>query len=129
MKKIQILIFPITILLLFFLLEKKDVSTFYLNFDEAKNTSIQENKPLLVIFDKESRGDISSVRNIKGYVVCFLDYEENKEIIEEYKIKKIPSYLIIDNKKNVVYKEEGYKNKNKLFEWLAQIKEKIKSNQ
>lgn len=128
MKKIQILIFPITILLLIFLLDKKDINDLYLDLEEAKQVSSSENKPLLVIIDNKSMGEVNSIKNIKGYIVCFLDYEKDKKIIEEYKIKKIPSYIIIDNKTNVVYKEEGYRNKNKLIEWLVQIKEKIKSN-
>jgi len=128
MKKIQVLIFPITIILLMFLIENKNTGTLYLDFCEAKNTSLIEKKPLLIIFDNKSKQEISTIKNIKDYVVCFLDYEENKKIIEEYKINKIPSYVIIDNITNSVYKEEGYKNKNKLIEWLFQIKQKIKSD-
>lgn len=128
MKKIQKLIFPLTILLLLLLINRniENNNTFFIDIKEAKQTSLLEDKPLLIIFDQSISDEVKQISNIKDYVICLLEYEKNRSIFEEYQIKKIPSYVVVDNRTNVIYKEEGRKNKKFLLEWLKSTNNKIR---
>lgn len=123
MKKIQNIIFPITILFLIILIDNNKNNNIFIDIKEAKNASIKEDRPLLIVFDQDY-SEKANLKYIKTYVICVLDCVKDKEIFEEYKIKKIPSYIVIDNKTNVIYKEEGSKSKKGLSEWLLKIKNK-----
>lgn len=105
--------------------KKHSNSTFFINYEEAKIYSVEKEKPLFICFNSSlSSQKISDFKKIKeDYVVCILDVERDKDIFKKYNITKIPSYIVVDNKNKIICKEEGYKEKNMLFEWLSKLRE------
>ena len=55
---------------------------------------------------------------MKEYVVCSLDYKSNQEVIKKYKIKKLPTYILIDKDENVIKEGYGYQNRRVFLNWL-----------
>lgn len=103
---------------------KKYSKDFFINLEEAKKYSVEKDKPLFICFNSTlSDQNISDFKKIKdNYIICILDLEKDKEEFKKYNITKIPSYIVIDNKNKMICKEEGYKEKNKLFEWLYKLR-------
>lgn len=121
------MIFSIILLIIVFIIHNKKYNsgTFFINYEEAKIYSIEKNKPLFICFNSSlSNQKISDFKKIKeDYVVCILDLESDKDIFKKYNITKIPSYMVVDNKNKIICKEEGYREKNMLFEWLSKLRE------
>jgi thioredoxin-related protein len=105
--------------------QKNNNSTFFINYEEAKIYSAQKDKPLFICFNSSlSNQKISDFKKIKeDYIVCILDLEKDKDVFEKYNITKIPSYIVLDRKNKTICKEEGYKDKKILFDWLSKLRE------
>jgi thioredoxin 1 len=82
-------------------------------------------KDLLIIFGADYcvycnilKNDINTNLNIvEDKIVCFVDFDQNKDIVKEYRVRIIPDYMLYRN--NIEIKRKtGYKNKEKFQEWL-----------
>ena len=56
---------------------------------------------------------------MKDYIVCSLDYKSNQEIIKKYKIKKLPTYILIDKDENIIKEGYGYQSRKFFINWLS----------
>lgn len=54
---------------------------------------------------------------IKKYEVIFIDYDKDKEIVEGYRVKSIPAFIIYNNGKEQK-RLNGYKNSKQLNSFL-----------
>lgn len=82
-------------------------------------------KDLLIIFGADwcvycniLKNDIDTNLNIvEDKIVCFVDFDKNKDMVKEYRVKTIPNYILYRD--NIEIKRKvGYKNKEKFQEWL-----------
>jgi thiol-disulfide isomerase/thioredoxin len=96
---------------------------FYDEYDKAKKISIDYNKKLVLVFGadwcpycKDLKKDINKIQEFKKYIVCFINTDNNKSLVQEYKIKSLPTSIIISNNTEEARKS-GYKY-NDYCEWL-----------
>jgi thiol-disulfide isomerase/thioredoxin len=84
--------------------ETKEITEtiFYDEYEKAKKISIESNKKLILIFGadwcpycKELKKNVSQISNFKYYIVCFINSDKNKNIVSDYKIKSLPTSIII----------------------------------
>jgi thiol-disulfide isomerase/thioredoxin len=54
---------------------------------------------------------------LDDYIVYYIDYDKNPELIKEYKVKKIPDYLIIEDKIEIK-RNIGYFGFDMFKKWL-----------
>lgn len=82
-------------------------------------------KDLLIIFGADwcvycniLKNDIHTNLNIvEDKIICFVNFDLRKDMVKEYKVRTIPDYMLYRD--NIEIKRKvGYKNKNKLQEWL-----------
>lgn len=98
---------------------------FYDEYEEAKKVSIAFNKKLLIIFGadwcpycKDLKKDVSRIENFTYYIVCFINTDKNKDIVSEFKIKSLPTSIIVD-KENEEVRKTGYKYRD-YEKWLEE---------
>lgn len=95
--------------------------------DISLKTASEKNKSLIIIFGadwcgycKSLKKDTASIIDKEKYEICFLniDNQESKELLEHYKIKIVPTSIMVDPKLNKEVKRiEGYV-KNNYLNWL-----------
>lgn len=98
---------------------------YYNDYDKCKNLAELYNKKLLLVFTAEwcqycteLKKDIDYIDSFKNYIVCIIDIDRNKNLIDKYRIKGLPTSLILDKKNNELSRKTGYKIKE-YNEWLA----------
>lgn len=90
---------------------------FYDEYDKAKELSVAYNKKLILVFGadwcpycKDLKRDVKQIKGFSKYIVCFIDTDKNKEIVQKNKIRSLPTSLILDSKGNELGRKTGYKN-------------------
>ena len=132
---------PILCLLMILVLNKESVKVNHipdlpiieekiiLTYQDALESSRNNNKYILLLVDskwcgycakfkKEVLSEEEVKNKMKEYVVCSLDYKSNQEVIKKYKIKKLPTYILIDKDENVIKEGYGYQNRRVFLNWL-----------
>lgn len=96
---------------------------FFNEYDQAKKISKEYNKKLILIFGaewcpycKDLKKDIDKIKELKEYIICFINIENNKNLIKEYDIKSLPTSIILSNNKQETRKT-GYKYED-YCKWL-----------
>jgi thioredoxin 1 len=82
-------------------------------------------KDLLIIFGASwcvycniLKNDINTNLNmVEDKIVCFVDFDQNKDMVKEYRVRTIPDYMLYRDSIEIKRKV-GYKNKEKFQEWL-----------
>lgn len=99
----------------------------YLDLKQAKIAAKELGKDILVIFETEwcttckmfkKESIFDNEENIDNYILCFLDIEKDKEVAQQYMVKSLPYYLVVDSEGNVIKKGSGYKSKTTFLKWL-----------
>lgn len=65
--------------------------------------------------DLKNNNNLSST--VKNYSIIDIDYDKDKDIIEGYNIKILPTFIIFQDGKEIK-RQTGYKDPNKLLEFL-----------
>lgn len=86
-------------------------------------------KDVLVIFTadwcqycQKLKNDINRNPSIvEDKIICYIDKDNNKDLIKEYKVKSIPDYLILRDNIEIA-RQVGYYGKDELVEWLKNVK-------
>jgi thioredoxin 1 len=117
---------------------QKPSNTVYLNqdkkvfddYEEAIEYSKENNKKILVFFTaewcgwckemKEKTIKDSEVENaiFQDKVICYIDMDKNIQLKNKFKINKIPAYLILNEKQEILEKSFGFKTKKEFLEWI-----------
>jgi thioredoxin-related protein len=135
-------IFPLLAIILMILIQQKQlyinhnniinenkniISETYLNLEEAKSAASKLNKDILIIFEtdwcgtcrKFKKDSVSKIDiELDDYIVCFLDVEKDKNIIDKYEVKSLPYYIVINKNGEIKKRGSGYKSKNLFIDWL-----------
>lgn len=86
-------------------------------------------KDVLVIFTadwcqycQKMKNDIAKNPSIiDDKIICYVDKDNNEDLIKEYKVKSIPDYLILRDNIEIA-RQVGYHGKDRLKEWLKNVK-------
>lgn len=97
---------------------------YYDEYNKCKDLASKYNKKLVLVFGADwcpycrvLKKDINNITGFKKYIVCIIDTDKNKELVEKYKIKGLPTSVIIDSKENELARKTGYKLAD-YNEWL-----------
>lgn len=92
---------------------------------DAFALAAETKKDLLIIFGANwciycniLKNDINTNLNmVEDKIVCFVDFDQNKDMVKEYRVRTIPDYMLYRDSIEIKRKV-GYKNKEKFQEWL-----------
>ncbi len=94
------------------------------NYEVARSLSKETNLPLLIIHSADYciycdklKQDIFGLELLDSVIVCVIDIENNKELSDEMRVKKLPTSILINSKNNEISRKVGY-NKKEYKEWL-----------
>lgn len=101
-----------------------------LTYQDALEASKASNRDILLLVDAKWCGyclkfkeEVLSEEEVKDkmkdYIVCSLDYKSNQDIIKKYKIRKLPTYILIDKDENIIKEGYGYQSRNFFLNWLS----------
>lgn len=95
----------------------------YDNLNKAVDLAKDNDRNILVIFGadwcpycKVLKKDIVNI-DTKKYIVCIIDTDKNTELVNEYKIKGLPTSIILNTTKKELTRKTGYKT-NDYNSWL-----------
>lgn len=102
-------------------------AVFYDEYEKAIEVANTYNKKLVLIFGvdwcpycKQLKENAKNIEELKYYIVCFIDTDLNKGLVAEYKIKGIPTSIIL-YKKEEEARKSGYR-KLEYRRWLEENK-------
>lgn len=88
------------------------------SFEQARQEAREQNKKVLLIFGAEwckwcliLKRDIETPKGnalLDNFVVCYVDYDQNRELAKRYRVSALPATCIISN--NRYTRIEGYSN-------------------
>jgi thioredoxin-related protein len=97
---------------------------FYDEYDKAKELSVTYDKKLVLVFGadwcpycKDLKRDVKEIKGFSKYIVCFIDTDKNKEMVQKNKIRSLPTSIVFDTKDNELGRKTGYK-KQDYENWL-----------
>lgn len=97
---------------------------FYDEYDKAKELSITYDRKLVLVFGadwcpycKDLKRDVKEIQGFSKYIVCFIDTDKNKEMVQKNKIRSLPTSIVFDTKDNELGRKTGYK-KQDYENWL-----------
>jgi len=98
---------------------------FYDEYNKVIELSKKHNKKIVLIFGadwcpycKDLKKDVKNIDGLKQYIVCFIDTDKNEDLVKNYRIKSLPTSIIIDATERELARKTGYKNKD-YNEWLV----------
>jgi Flp pilus assembly protein TadD len=86
---------------------------------DALREASADGKPVLVMFsapwcgyckkmEREVLPDAEVINYLKGYILAYINIDENDSLSTQYQIKGVPSFVIMDGKGNAKRKIEGF---------------------
>lgn len=115
-------ILPILCSIVFLSTAYADPSVLVSSYNEAVSLSKQTNLPILIIFSSDNCSYCNLLKenmpDIENTIVCFIDYQNNKQLVKQYKVNLIPDSIVIDHKENQLKRLKGFKDKNSYEAWL-----------
>lgn len=98
----------------------------YDDIDKAKNIAEHYDKKLVLVFSaewcpfcKKLKSDLDILANKNSYVICLIDIEKNKKVVQQYQLKTLPTSIVLDNNKEM-QRTSGY-NRTSYSNWLKSI--------
>ena len=99
-------------------------NTYVTDYNIGRELSSDTGLKLVVIFSSEwcincqnLKNDLPSIRNFDNKIICVLEVEENKDLSEKFKVKNLPTSIVLDASGKEVSKIIGY-NKLSYENWL-----------
>lgn len=104
----------------------ENLAIVYDDIDKAKNIAKYYNKKLVLVFSadwcpfcKKLKSDLEHIANKNLYILCLVDIEKNKPVIQAYKLKTLPTSIVFDGDIEI-QRTSGY-NKSSYINWLKSI--------
>ncbi len=97
----------------------------YDNIDAAKQEAKDTDSKLVIVFSADwckyctiLKSDLQNkLMEINKTVICIVDYDSNKDLVDQFKVKTIPDSLIIEDN-TVVRRKVGYPGFQAYKKWL-----------
>ena len=97
----------------------------YDNIDAAKQEAKDTDSKLVIVFGADwckyctiLKSDLQNkLMEINNTVICIVDYDTNKDLVDQFKVKTIPDSLIIEDN-TVVRRKVGYPGFQAYKKWL-----------
>jgi len=98
----------------------------YENHNIAVDISKEQNKPLLLIFSADwcdyctkLKTEILTTNETSDYVSCIIDVDNNKDLVKKYKVRILPTSIVIKNGEQVIKSKTGFKGEKDYLKWLG----------
>lgn len=106
--------------------EPENLTIVYDDIDKAKKIAKYYNKKLVLVFSadwcpfcKKLKSDLDHFANKNSYVLCLVDIEKQKTVIQQYKLKTLPTSIVFENDEET-QRTSGY-NKISYANWLKSL--------
>lgn len=97
---------------------------YYDEYEKCLGLAKTYSKKLVIVFGadwcpycKMLKKDINNIIQFNKYIVCFINTDSNEVLVKKYRIRGLPTSIIIDFKETELSRKTGYKNKD-YNEWL-----------
>jgi thioredoxin-related protein len=98
---------------------------YYDEYEKCMELSKDYNKKIVIVFGADwcpycrtLKKDIDDIFQFSKYIVCFIDTDQNEALVKKYRIRGLPTSIIIDSKETELSRKTGYK-KTDYNQWLA----------
>jgi len=102
---------------------------YYDEYDKCKDLAKRYNKKIVLVFGadwcpycRDLKKDVNNIAELNSYIVCFIDTDKNKTLVDQYRVRGLPTSVIIDYEEKELSRKSGYK-KNSYNEWLKNSKQ------
>ena len=109
------------------------------SYVEAIIAAKAQNKPIFLYFSANwcapcKKMRLETIQNekvkkvFKQFIVLTLDYDEKKKLADQFSVKELPAYFVLDDNGKVLQKAVGYKTTAAFKEWLLPIDFQVRIN-
>lgn len=102
---------------------------YYDEYDKCKDLAKRHDKKIVLIFGadwcpycRDLKKDVNNITEFNNYIVCFIDTDKNKTLVDQYRVRGLPTSVIIDHEEKELNRKSGYK-KDSYNEWLKNSKQ------
>jgi thioredoxin-related protein len=96
------------------------------SLEDAVALANETKLPILVLFSAEwcgyctkTKNDIkSNIAKYQDIIIVYIDIDSRPELRKEYKVKKIPDYMLLNSKGEEINRQVGYLSHEKLLAFI-----------
>lgn len=103
-----------------------DTNIIYDDIEKAEALAKIHQRKLIIIFGADwcpycvdLKKDAKTIKEFDDYIVCFINTDKNKNLSKQFRIRNLPTSVIINNKGKEQSRKIGYKNKD-YAKWIAE---------
>jgi thioredoxin-related protein len=92
---------------------------------DAVALSESSKKDILIVFTADwckycnkFKSEMTGDDILKDKIVCYIDFDTNKDIIKEYRVSTIPDFIVLHNRVEIKRKV-GYNNSKEFIKWIS----------
>jgi thioredoxin-related protein len=92
---------------------------------DAVALSQSSKKDILIVFTADwckycnkFKSEMIGNEILKDKIVCYVDFDTNKDIIKEYRVTTIPDFIVLHNQVEIKRKV-GYNNSKEFIKWIS----------
>jgi thioredoxin-related protein len=100
-------------------------NAFVTDFDLATQLSKETGLKIVVVFSAEwceycqkFKNDLPEIKNFDNKIICIVETENNQKLVRKFKIKNLPTSLILNTESVEIDRIVGY-NKSSYENWLG----------
>jgi thioredoxin-related protein len=98
----------------------------YDEYIKAKELAKAYDKKIVIVFGadwcpycKDLKKDVNNISGFTNYIVCFINTDKEKELVKNFRVRSLPTSIIIDSSEQEIARKTGYKKKD-YNDWLEE---------
>jgi thioredoxin-related protein len=103
-----------------------DTNIIYDDIDKAEALSKIHTRNLIIVFGADwcpycvdLKKDAKAIKEFDKYIVCFINTDKNKNLSRKFRVRNLPTSVIIDKSGKEKSRKTGYKNKD-YVKWIKE---------
>jgi thioredoxin-related protein len=103
-----------------------DTNIIYDDIDKAEALSKIHTRNLIIVFGADwcpycvdLKKDAKTIKEFDKYIVCFINTDKNKKLSRKFRVRNLPTSVIIDKSGKEKSRKTGYKNKD-YVKWIKE---------
>jgi thioredoxin-related protein len=103
-----------------------DTNIIYDDIDKAEALSKIHTRNLIIVFGADwcpycvdLKKDAKTIKEFDKYIVCFINTDKNKNLSRKFRVRNLPTSVIIDKSGKEKSRKTGYKNKD-YVKWIKE---------
>jgi len=103
-----------------------DTNIIYDDIEKAEALAKIHTRKLIIVFGADwcpycvdLKKDAKTIKEFDKYIICFINTDKNKNLSRKFRVRNLPTSVVIDKSGKEQSRKTGYKNKD-YVKWIAE---------